>query len=324
MTASADLDELTRLRNAAAICRHGLRQLVHVSGADALTWLDRLISQPVAEIARGQSVRAVFMDNKGRVRADIRILALGEPGDGLLLELPHDEGKLVKLLQMFVIQDDVTIRSAASECSLITLAGPSAEAALESVGLEIPQADEIVQPRTGVAVLGSRLAGVPAYDLVVDNAVLDATVGEFAAAGWNEVSLASLDCVRIEHGVPWFASDLAVEVIPLEALLDEHVSVKKGCYPGQEVVARITNRGQVARKLVRLVSSASITPAPGLALLGCAEQEGKTAGLLTSSCIDPSSGNTLALGYMRRLFWKSGTQVTADGQTMTVHSLDGD
>jgi len=318
------IDELNRIRSTAAVCRHGLRQLVHVSGADALTWLDRMFSRPVAEISRNESVRAVFMDGNGRVRADVRILALHDPQDGVMLELPNDKGQLVKLLQMFVIQDDVKIHSAADECSLFTIAGPSAAAALTSLGLETPQAEGISQSRAGVAVLSSRLAGLPAYDLVVDNADLDGLLAEFSSGGWGAVSLATLDCVRIEQGVPWFAGDLDVEVIPLEALLHDHVSVTKGCYPGQEVVARITNRGQVARKLVRLVSPDERTLSPGLKLLGTGELEGKTAGLLTSACIDASTGTTLALGFVRRMFWKSGTQVTADGHPLTVHSLDGD
>lgn len=318
------IDEFKRIGSTAAVCRHGLRQLVHVSGADALTWLDRMFSRPVAEISRDESIRAVFMDGNGRVRADVRILALQDPQDGLLLDLPNDEGQLVKLLQMFVIQDDVKIQSADDERSLFTIAGPSAATALTSLGLETPQDEGISQPRAGVAVLTSRLAGLPGYDLVVDNTVLDGLLAEFSSGGWGAVSLAALNCIRIEQGVPWFAGDLDGDVIPLEALLHDHVSVTKGCYPGQEVVARITNRGQVARKLVRLVSPDGHTLSPGLELLGTGEFEGKTAGLLTSACIEPTTGTTLALGYVRRMFWKSGTQVTADGHPLTVHSLDGD
>ncbi len=316
--------EVLALRNAAAFCRHGLRQLVAVSGHDALPWLDRLLSQPVASISQDRAVAAVFMDGKGRLRADVRVLALDDPHQRVWLELPADDGKLLKLLDMFVIQDDVALSSAAGQLSLVTVAGPQAGDVLRAAAVELPEADRITHTNDGVAAVCSRLAGVPGYDLLGSDEALDRLLAGLSSQGLAEVSVAALDCVRIAAGVPWFANDLAGDVIPLEALLDDHVSVTKGCYPGQEIVARITNRGQVSRKLVRLSAAAGSAPAPGTELQGCGQSEGKSGGLVTSSCIDPVDGTVHALGYLRRIFWKSQTQVTAAEQTFEVHSLDSD
>lgn len=317
-------DDVLKLRNEAAICRHGLRQLVAVDGKDAMTWLERMLSQPIATIAPGRAIRAVFMDGKGRLRADVRVLALQDPQQGLWLELPADEGRLLHVLDMFIIQDDVTLSPTATPLELLTVAGPSAAEVLLSAGLAPPRDDTITHTGDGVSLLCSRLAGVPGFDLVGHHTALQRVLGTLSAQGLDEVPRSALDCVRLGRGVPWFANDLAAEVIPLEALLDDHVSVTKGCYPGQEVVARITNRGQVSRKLVRLTAARGPAPTPGTELLGCGPSNGKTAGLLTSSCVDPGDGTVLALGYVRRVFWKSGTTVSAAGQTLEVHSLDGD
>ena len=316
--------EVFALRNAATFCRHGLRQLVAVSGADTLPWLDRLLSQPVASIAQDHTVAAVFMDGKGRMRADVRVLALEDPQQRVWLELPADDGKLVKLLNMFVIQDDVTLVPAADELALVTVAGAQAGDALKAAGFELPQNDQITHTTEGVAAVCSRLSGVPGYDLLGRVAALQTLLDTLSSQGLSEVSVDALDCVRIAEGVPWFANDLAGEVIPLEALLDDQVSVTKGCYPGQEIVARITNRGQVSRKLVRLSAAEGSAPAPGTELLGCGQRLGKTGGLVTSSCTDPVDGTVHALGYLRRVFWSSQTQVTAGELTLEVHSLDGD
>ena len=317
-------NEVLALRNTAAFCRHGLRQLVAVSGKDTLAWLERLLSQPVESIAQDHTVAAVFMDGKGRMRADVRVLALEDPRQRVWLELPADEGKLLKLLNMFVIQDDVTLSPAVSQLELVTVAGPQAGETLQAAGLTLPQGDGITHIGRGVAVVCSRLSGVPGFDLLGSDEALQTLLDTLSAQGLAEVSVAALDCVRMAEGVPWFTNDLAGEVIPLEALLNDHVSVTKGCYPGQEIVARITNRGQVSRKLVRLSATEGAAPAPGTELLGCGQSLGKTGGVVTSSCTDPTDGSVLALGYLRRVFWKSRTQVTAADQTFEVHSLDGD
>lgn len=316
--------EVLALRNAAAFCRHGLRQFVAVSGSDALPWLERLLSQPVASITQEHTVAAVFMDGKGRMRADVRVLALEDPQQRVWLELPADEGKLLKLLDMFVIQDDVALTPAAGQLTLVTVAGPQAGDVLKAAGVELPEGDRITRTNEGVAAVCSRLAGLPGFDLLGSDDAVDSLLASLSSQGLAEVGVAALDCVRIAEGVPWFANDLAGDVIPLEALLDDHVSVTKGCYPGQEIVARITNRGQVSRKLVRLSAAQGSAPEPGAELLGCGQSLGKTGGQVTSSCTDPVDGTVHALGFLRRVFWKSQTQVTAGDQTFEVHSLDGD
>ncbi|MFT7463576.1 MAG: folate-binding protein YgfZ, partial [Pseudohongiellaceae bacterium] len=195
---------------------------------------------------------------------------------------------------------------------------------LVAAGVTLPHDDTITRTEGGAVVVCSRLAGVTAYDLLGSEQQLQPLLAKLAEQGLLEVDGAALNCVRIAAGTPWFHDDLVADIIPLEALLKSHVSVTKGCYPGQEIVARITNRGQVSRKLVRLTAPAGPAPAPGAELSGCAPHEGKAAGLVTSSCIDPVDNSVQALGYVRRLFFKSQTPLTAGGLALQVHSLDGD
>jgi folate-binding Fe-S cluster repair protein YgfZ len=99
------------------------------------------------------------------------------------------------------------------------------------------------------------------------------------------------------------------------------VSVTKGCYPGQEVVARITNLGQVARKLLRLSAPGRVELAPGTALVGMGERAGQDAGKLTSAAWDPLAERTVALGFLKRAFWPAGSVVRAGDAELTVTEL---
>lgn len=325
-TAPSDVptSELDALREGAALCTHDLRAIARVTGADALQWLERIASHPVADMPAHGVRAATLMDGKGRMRAELRVLAPGEPSDGLLLDLPSSHrAAILKLLDMYVIKDDVQIEDVSIPWRLVSVLGPKAGDVLAACGLPLPSAGELAAPRDDLLVLRSELSGGEGYDLVFEGQVGRDLVGGLLQRGAVRASLAALDVLRVEHGVPWFAPDLSDGVIPLEALLDARVSITKGCYPGQEVVARIKNLGQVARKLVRVDAAGRAALQHGDELLGTGEQQGKPAGSLTSVAYDPGRDATYALAFVRRASWKEGTRlVTASGVEVGVHALD--
>lgn len=323
-TTTASTDELTTLREDAAFVEHGLRFLVRTSGADVRDWLERIVSNPVAALPPGRCVRATLMDGKGKLRADLRVLSPPPSGEPLLLDLPasHRE-QLLRLLDLYVIKDDVQLTDLSDERAVVSLLGPRAAEVLDEAGLPAPGKGEVADAE-GVLLATSRLGGVPGFDLLASASELKALRSRLVGAGAGSAGLAALDVVRLQHGVAWFGPDLAAGVIPLEALMEPWVSITKGCYPGQEVVARIQNLGQVARKLVRLRGDdLAAAPDPG-ELLGTGEQDGKAAGILTSAARDPASGTVWAVGFARRAFWKSGTRVRLGASAFVVESLSGD
>jgi folate-binding protein YgfZ len=334
--APATAAELDALREGAAVATPGLRSVVAVDGPDHLEWLDRISSRTVADLPPGRCVWATLMDGKGKLRCDWRILRPREEG-GLLLDLPASHhAALLRVLDMYILREKVVLTDLGASHRFVSVLGPRAGEVLAAAGLPQPAQDEVLAPPTERAEVAPQMRalpddvllaapsgsyGVPGTDLLVPADSEPAFIERLVQAGGRRVGLAALDVERIARGVPWFAPDLSDGVIPLEAGLDEHVSITKGCYPGQEVVARISNLGQVARRLVRLSTPGNHAPATGTPLLGTGEAEGREAGKLTSAAYDPTLGRTLALGYARRAFWTAGTLLAAGGVQWEVAPL---
>jgi folate-binding protein YgfZ len=136
--------------------------------------------------------------------------------------------------------------------------------------------------------------------------------GELAVAG-SPVDDAAWEILRIEAGRPRYGVDVDEDRLILEAGMDDAVSLTKGCYLGQEVVARATSRGHINRKLVGLRLDGSRPAAAGAKLSGAERPE---AGVITSSVISTRLG-PIALGYVHRSLWEEGTE-------LTVHDADGE
>ena len=316
--------DLQALRAGAAVAEPGLRTAVAVSGPDHRDWLDRLTSMPVKELPPGRAQWTTLMDAKGKLRADLRVLAAGAP-DGLLLELPASHhAALLKLLDMYILRERVTLADLARSHRFLAVLGPQAGDALRAAGLLLPaEGEALAAPGVpGVLVAArSRLFGAPGADLLVEAGAADALAARLREGGARAVSGQALRIRRLEQGVPWFAEDLSDGVIPLEAGLDADVSITKGCYPGQEVVARIKNLGQVARRLVALSGAGEHPLTGGAALVGTGAREGQEAGKVSSGAVDPVARRTLGLGYVRRAFWEPGTVLRAGDAELTVAAL---
>ena len=328
-------EQLAALREGAAVAAPDLRAVVGLSGPDTLDWLERLVSAPVKDLPAGCCRWATLMDGKGKLRADLRLIrppadvAAGPGGDasgGWLIEIPATHAPaLLRVLDMYILRDRVTLEDRSASHRFLALLGPKADDVLAACGLPRPQAcggdGAVSAGPEGLLLMPSRLYGAPGFDLLLPAAARETLRARLVAAGAVPVEPPALQLLRIEQGVPWFAEDLADNVIPLEAGLDEHVSITKGCYPGQEVVARISNLGQVARKLVRLSAEWSGGAPPELApgaLTGTAERAGQEAGKLTSFAHDDSRRRTVALGFARRAFWTPGTRVAAGAVELQV------
>ncbi len=318
-------DDLTALRTHVAVCSPGVRSLIAVSGPDHVAWLDRISSMPVATLEPGRAVGTTLMDGKGKLRADLRVLHVpAGPGEEarLLLDIPASQhAGLLRLLDMFILRDKVVLTDLGASHRFVSVLGPHADALLAGAGLPCPREDELLHDDRVLAAVRSRLCGAPGVDVVLQADCVDALLGQLVDGGARAIGMAALQVERLANGVPWFASELAGGVIPLEAGFDADVSVTKGCYPGQEVVARITNLGQVARKLVRLSAAGRHALASGTLLLGTGERAAQEAGQLTASAFDPLTQHTLALAFLRRAFWKPESVVRADELPLEVAEL---
>ncbi len=224
----------------------------------------------------GESTWAFLLQPQGKVTAFLRVLRSGE--EEVVLETDAGFGEaVVERLDRFKLRVKCDLDPLAWRC--VAVRGPAAH---DLVDGGVPAAD--------ISVVVADWPGLAGADLVGESPV--------APAGVRACSLDAYEAVRIEAGIPVMGRELDEGTIPAEAgVVGMSVSFTKGCYTGQELVARIDSRGgNVARRLRGVVLGDGAMPPAGAML----QVEGKEAGRLTSVAFSPRAGAAVALAYVRR------------------------
>jgi hypothetical protein len=263
-----------------------------LTGGDVLRYLHTVSTQHTAERLPGDAAEALLLSPKGKIEFAFRLAVLD---GGVLIDTEAEAGgALAERLARFVFRYDVAVGRPGP--GAVSLLGPEVDAALARAGLPVPP-----------AVGGPGQAAVAGPALVVHRTPLGADVVGGAApaalraltgAGVAAAPLDAWEALRVEHGLPRWGRELTDDVIAEEAgLLGSHVHLDKGCYPGQETVARVHNLGQVQRRLAGLVLEGGQLPAPGTGLV---TEDGRRAGQVRSAVLHPDLG-PVALAYVRRV-----------------------
>jgi folate-binding protein YgfZ len=310
---SAAADRADAVRRGAGLFALDQRGVVHVGGGDALRWLNGMITADVAALepdTDGAHVHALLLTPIGRIIAELHVVA--RP-DGFWLELQRDVlGEVIARLEKYVIADDVSLRDASDAWRRLGVEGPQAEAILDAARPALDAAG-VVTARFG-------WSGERAVQLFAPAAAIGAVIDALADAGRErdliEADADTLEVLRIESGTPRQGAELDEEVLPPEARLDECVSTTKGCYTGQEVIARIASRGQVKHLLVGLRLEAGELPPPGAPI----QVDGRRVGEVTSAAHSNAAG-AIALGYVQRPHDQDGTALNVAGRTARVAAL---
>ena len=276
---------------------------VALAGADVLSYLHAVCTQHTADLRPGDATEALLLSPKGKIQFAFRLAVLDR---GVLLDTEAETAPaLAERLARFVFRYDVAVAEPVPGAASVL--GPGAGAALVAAGLPGP---ELVVHRTpaGVDLLGP---AVPAALAALDRA----GVGRAPAELW--------ELVRVELGLPRAGRELTDDVLAEESgLLGSHVHLDKGCYPGQETVARVHNLGQVQRRLAGLrFQPAGAKGKGGLPAFrtDLVTQEGRRAGQLRSVVRHPELG-PIGLAYVRRTV-APGDMVVADGHLAAVVEL---
>lgn len=308
-------------------------------GADTISYFHRRLSANVRDLAIGRGVHALQLEGDGRMSADLLVYRTPD-GLDFLVQAELAESAL-EIAGRYVINDDVTIEAAwKSECS-IGLAGPRAMDVLgasvdQGAGDDAPVPDiEVAWMTVGeITIAGAQCTAyrdsrwdTPFFWLMTARANFDAVRGKLAAAceelGGGQIGGPSPSQVgaevaaesgaevftvfRIEQGITRFGTDTTDRTIPLDAGLVGTIDFEKGCFPGQEIIARIKNLGHPAHCLARFEIEGDHPFDPGDAVVKVTEGGGddgspegnmKNAGRITSSASIPGLGRTVALGYL--------------------------
>jgi len=293
------------------------RQVLAVEGALRQKFLHGLLSNDVARLAPGGGCRAALLDVKGHVLALMRVSATAQ---NFLLEIDGERlGVVQSLLEHYRVA--APVRFQAKSTAVVAIVGEDAAPGLERAGIAPPGAE----PESHVeAVLGGapgraiRAGDLPRGGLVLHVAPegVESVAGQLWEARLGEISRADLDVLRIEDGRVRYGVDVTEDNLLHETgLLAEYHSSTKGCYVGQEVVARLEGRGgHVNKRLRGLRLEAPIAAGSTLAA------EGANVGSVTSAGISAVFG-PIAMGYVDRSHGEPGTLIRAGEVPATVVEL---
>jgi len=315
--------ELAAIRAGCAVIECPGTEIVELAGVDRHRFLNGYVTNAVSDLAPGQTTYAFFTTAQGRVLADV---VVATQTDRFWLGLPPGMcDEIASHLSRYVIADQVEIGRLM--WAAVTLVGPP-QLLRWTEGPPGKGVGKAVVESIPCVVVDRPVAGEPALTLWVPSetaAELRSRVSEaVVAAGGVVVGAEALEIARIESGRPTFGIDFGPDTFPQETGLEEEaVSYDKGCYLGQEVVARIHFRGRVNRCL-RGLRFDGPPPSPGSALL----LDDREVGVATSVGTSPTEGG-IGLGILHRRAEAGATVVTADGVSATVvelpfRSLDGE
>lgn len=288
------------------------RGVIRGTGADRLDLLHRLSTNATRDLAAGEETTTILTSDKGRVIEVVRVIALD---DHILMLLSGGDTEQVRAwLEKYTIMDDFATSDATSGYVVAGVYGDHAKSLVAGVlDQRPPDAGKVARGRFQegeVMILRDlRLTGAGGFLLVIDATVADALLARLAEGGAREIGEETYETLRIEAGSPAIGRELTEAYNPLEAGLTQFISFTKGCYIGQEVIARLDSYDKVQRHLVGLSFPGSLEARNGGALDLVDAGEGKRVGAITSIAYSPSLGRTIALAYVRTSFAVPGATV---------------
>jgi tRNA-modifying protein YgfZ len=295
-TASALARDYSIVTEGAGLLDRSARGKIDVTGPDAAEYLQGQVTNDVLALSPGDSNYAALLDPKAHIQADMRIFC-ASPAELWLDTEPDARDTVLSHLRMYKIGRQVEVADRTDARAILSLIGPESAEVAGRVNADA----RIVPTELGV-------------DLLTDAAGRDVLRVMVLAAGAREVCADAAEVVRVEHGIPRHGVDMGAGNLPGEAgIVERAVSFTKGCYIGQEPVARMHHRGRPNRRLRGLRLEAE-TPAGAPVVAG-----GKEVGRLTSSAVSPRLG-PIGLAILRREV-EAGDEVAAGDVRATVVEL---
>ncbi|MCC6678579.1 MAG: aminomethyl transferase family protein [Phycisphaerales bacterium] len=321
--------EYAAIRRGCVLIDQPYRGLLEIAGPDRLDFLNRMVTQELKGFEPFQVRRSFWLNRKGRIDADLRLIELG---GRLLADVDiHAAQRAITGLSAFIITEDVAIRDLSEDHHRLALHGPTALDLLAAITTPAEDAGPLTAIRDlapdratrvmfdgaaitvfrddltgdpGVEIIAPLTAAEPLFQRLIEvGAQHDHDPSDAASryrlrpAGWHAINIA-----RIEAGRPLYNIDFGPDSLPAETgVITDRVSFTKGCYLGQEIVARMHARGHPKRRLVALRLESPRTPddveasqpQTGAAVLPPGDPETDAVGAVTSSAISPMLGSAL-------------------------------
>jgi folate-binding protein YgfZ len=311
------LAEHGALRHAAGVLDLSFRSRLVLTGADRVRLLNGQVTNNVKDLPVSEGCYAALVTNKGRMQSDLNINIL--PDEILLDFEPGLAGAISDRFNRFIIADDVQVIDAAPHYGLLSVQGPQAWTVVEGLRLNLPMPEKPFSSRTvkdgtlgEIYCMNQPRVGSIGFDLFAPTASLAALADKLIAAatqsGGRACGWRALETARMEAGIPRFGAEMDETNLAPEAGIEARaVSYSKGCYIGQEVIARIRTYGQVAKALrgLRFHGHEGALPQKRDKMF-FGEKE---AGYVCSATRSPVLNASIGFGYVRREHNQIGTEL---------------
>jgi tRNA-modifying protein YgfZ len=305
---------------------HGL---VSCTGKDASRFLHNLCTNDVEKLAPGNACEAFFTSAQAKIVGHAWILRREDKEPALLVDVgPNDGPRILSHLDRFLISEQLELRDETSSFSRHHLAGPTSGQVLsKALSVDATQLRDLESRPFEFGGMPARIwrrnrVGVIGYDVLTGQDQADRFKQSLRDSGCILASPEAYDVLRIEAGLPRYGIDITEANLPQEVgRIEQTISFTKGCYIGQETIARIRSYGHVNRMLSGIVlgGEAPVTPATRLF------HNEAEAGVVTSCVRSPQLGCPIALGYLRRGSEALGTKIRVGspdgGLNCQVHAL---
>lgn len=298
------------------------RGLIEVSGGEAVRFLNGLVTNDVAKLENNAWMQAAFPNAQGRLLALVRVLRTSN--DKFLFDVDAvNYEKILQNLFRFTFAGDFKVADLSNDYSLITIQGKKAAEIISQIpdsNLQIPNSKNQIAvfefQNHEIKLINTTHTAENGFDLFVPNNLIQDLTSALETLGAIKISEDTREVLRVEAGVPKYGVDIDESTIVLETGMDEAVSFNKGCYIGQEIIARIHFRGHVAKRLSGLIFEENVEIQPNDELKSLA---GKAAGRITSASFSPALDKRIALALIRYEFLEPGTElfVVREGNQLT-------
>lgn len=284
-----------------------------ISGPDANTFLNGQFTQEL-KIPSGRVAYGLWLTAKGKVVGDSEILRLGNE-EHVVLALRTGATVLRARLEQYLVADEVTIEDRTQQWAVIAAWGPGADTGMRPWAAELGVAGAFAR-LDGAFVWAERGGGAGHFLALVPERTIAAWRGRFLAAGATEASAENRERDRIRAGIPAVPADIGPGDLPNEGGLEAvAISFTKGCYLGQEVIARLHHLGQVRRRLFRLRGTGAV-PLVGTPLVQRGQRVGETRTAV------PADSGWIGFGLLSLLAWERGAPLSAGAAGAIVEVAD--
>ena len=312
------LTEHAAVRTGAGIADLSHRGKLRVTGDDRVKWLQSVISNDILPLKSGQGVTSGFLSHKGKMLSYFRVYMLSE---AIMLEDVGEIGETTyhALRKFLLYGTKAKMENCVETWGLLLVSGPkAAELILKTFGCDVSHLSPlsfVTQEISGQPALLTRTEETGEMDieiLMLADGLIEAWNRLWSAGepmGIRPFGSEAREALRLEAGLPRAGIELTDEIVPPEANLEgQAFSLSKGCYPGQEVVARMDTYGSVRRRMVGLAFKDGVVPAKGARLFS----GDRDVGWISSAAYSPSLDTSIALGFPLRNFTAPGTSLTVE------------